>query len=327
AAWCTVAWCAAMFFLVPIFAPKLAPELRTNPDFLAMNQMVRLTTVRPAAPSDVEQRAAAIALWDERKTRLERAEEQYAAALEAVRESDEAQTPPAAAQLDRLAEATARRAAEQRSFERSGPRPAPLGPGEPVQETTETGGSAVYWSGGIKPVDAEGNALDTVKPRPVGEPEQVDERTTQLVLAWPEGVWLKGFGNFRPDFLLYDWAGMDLRNQSNAMLETLTLPPKIVTPFLVMIVISLVTRRNSREALDRYYAKMKTPVDPDPERDRRNLEAAYANPEALEGRKLFPGTSLEIQKPTAVDVIGFVVSVAVCFGIIGLAMVVARIGS
>ena len=64
---------------------------------------------------------------------------------------------------------------------------------------------------------------------------------------------------------------------------------------------------------------MKTPVDPDPAADRQNLEESYANRELLEDLKLFPGTSLEFQKPNAADVIGFVTCFAVCFAIIGLA--------
>ncbi|MCA9204764.1 MAG: hypothetical protein KDA55_10770, partial [Planctomycetales bacterium] len=105
------------------------------------------------------------------------------------------------------------------------------------------------------------------------------------------------------------------------------LPAKIVSPFLVMIVCSLFTPRNSQEALDRYYSKMKTPVDPDPAKDNEKLALAYRSPEEMERRKLFPGSSLEFQKPRAVDIIGFIVCFAICFAIIGLAMLVGTIGS
>ncbi|MFP6767067.1 MAG: hypothetical protein VB859_02780, partial [Planctomycetaceae bacterium] len=98
-------------------------------------------------------------------------------------------------------------------------------------------------------------------------------------------------------------------------------------PFLVMIIASLITRRNSSQGLDRYYAKMKTPVDPDPEQDRLKLESAYADPSTCERVKLFPNSSLEFQKPTGEDIIGFVVSVLVCFAIIGVAVWAAGIGS
>jgi hypothetical protein len=71
---------------------------------------------------------------------------------------------------------------------------------------------------------------------------------------------------------------------------------------------------------------MKTPVVPDHEQDRKNLEEALANVEALEARKLFPGSSLEFQRPTKMDIIGVIVCFAVCFGVIGLAVLVAGIG-
>ena len=141
-----------------------------------------------------------------------------------------------------------------------------------------------------------------------------------------EGTRFRGQGPFRIDFLLYDWLGVDLTTRSNAALDTLELPPKIITPFLVMILASWLTRRPPAQVLDRYYAKMKTPVDPDPVVDQRNLEAAYADLSSLERRKLFPGTNLEFQKPTRGDVLGFIVCFGICGLIIGLAMLVVRIG-
>ena len=71
---------------------------------------------------------------------------------------------------------------------------------------------------------------------------------------------------------------------------------------------------------------MKTPVIQDSDADRQALEESYANSDKLECKKLFPGTELEIQKPTVKDVVGFLVCVGVCFGIIGLAVLIAGLG-
>jgi SSS family solute:Na+ symporter len=207
-----------------------------------------------------------------------------------------------------------------------GQRPQALKQGDPFEEITVTGGQSVFWVGGVKPVDEQGNVLKDVKSMRVSGPERIDEKTVEYVLAYPEGVRLMGFGDFRPDFLLYQWAGVDLTQLSNSMLATLELPPKIISPFLVMIFISLVTPRNRTEALDRYYAKMNTPVDPDPEKDRENLAESYAQPDKFESGKVFPGSSLEFQKPSAVDVIGVVVCFAICFLVIALALGMVRIG-
>ncbi len=52
AAWCSVAFCALTFFLIPLAAPRLAPQLRDQPSLLITNRMIRTTVTRPASPSD-----------------------------------------------------------------------------------------------------------------------------------------------------------------------------------------------------------------------------------------------------------------------------------
>jgi hypothetical protein len=146
------------------------------------------------------------------------------------------------------------------------------------------------------------------------------------VLDYPSGARLIGLGNFRLEFVIYRWMGMDLEQCSDATLKTLELPVKTVAPFLVMILVSLGSRPNRKQALDRYYVKMRVPVASDPEQDRQQLQQAYATPEASEGKKLFPGSSLEFQKPSLTDALGFVCCFGICFLIIGIAFWVARIG-
>ncbi|MCH9022986.1 MAG: hypothetical protein IID32_09500, partial [Planctomycetes bacterium] len=95
----------------------------------------------------------------------------------------------------------------------------------------------------------------------------------------------------------------------------------------VMIFVSWCTRRNSKEALDRYYVKMKTPVIPDPAIDRFELAESYRHPDRFDDRKLFRNSSLEFLKPKFIDVFGFVLTLAACFAVIGLIVWVARIGA
>ena len=120
----------------------------------------------------------------------------------------------------------------------------------------------MFWGGGVKPVDEEGEILADVRRKPVGSPEQLDEQTTQVVMKYEEGVKLKGFGNFKLDFLLYKLVGVDLAKLSKASLSTLELLPKVFSPFLIMILVSLFTQPNSKQALDRYYAKNEDPGRP-----------------------------------------------------------------
>ncbi|MBL4886024.1 MAG: hypothetical protein JKY95_16010, partial [Planctomycetaceae bacterium] len=202
-----------------------------------------------------------------------------------------------------------------------GPRPEPLQLGKLFTVDLVSGGKSVFWSGGVAPIQ------ENVKPMPVGEPERIDDQTTQTVLKYADDVEQQGEGNFRLEFLLYQIAGIDLSKVTNATLATLELPPKIITPFLVMIFFSLLTKPNSKEALDRYYAKMKTPAHKDREADLILLEKYLNDPQAMEAKKLFPGTSLEFQRPTKTDVIGFIACFIVCFAVIAVAILLSKIGA
>ncbi len=160
---------------------------------------------------------------------------------------------------------------------------------------TETGGGkSIYWSGGL----------------------QENEGT------------LTGVGSFRFDMLAYEKIpGVDLTAVSNAALKTLEFPFKIIAPFLVMILASLLTKPNDKKALDRLYVKLKTPVDPVPEIDQAEIEKSYAQPDRFDKNKLFPNSNLEFQRPTKYDVVGFLTCFALCFAIIGIVLLVARIGT
>ena len=94
-----------------------------------------------------------------------------------------------------------------------------------------------------------------------------------------------------------------------------------------MIIASLFTKPNSKEALDRLYVKMKTPVDSDPANDKAQIERSYAQPDRFDDRKLFPNSNLEFQRPTPLDFWGFIGCFVICFAIIGLAILVSRIGA
>jgi SSS family solute:Na+ symporter len=197
--------------------------------------------------------------------------------------------------------------------------------GDPITERQVSGGQSVFWSDGVKPVDAAGRTT-TVQPQPVGTPVQLDAHTTRQVLVYPAGTRLKGFGNFRVEFLLYKPL-LDMSKLSTAMLNTLELPLKIVLPFAVMIMASFATGRNRANILDRFYAKMKTEVDPDPDVDRRNLEAAFAGYGPFESRKILPHSDFEMERPSKLDVVGFIATLLACFGVVLLAIWVASLGS
>ena len=294
-AWATVFYGALTLLILPPLLPMLMPSLRENPTFTRTNDFVQITRVSKAAPSDVRRREAAIEVWDQN--------------VQQELDSGSTQAEAEAAVTDLR-----------------GPRPEPLTVGEEFPEVENVGGQSIFWSGGVKPVDEQGNPIKGVKPQPVGEPEQVSETTTRLVSRYDEDVRLQGVGNFNLDFLLYQAAGINLTKLSSPILDTLRLPPKIIAPFLVMILISFVTPRDGKEGLDRYYAKMKTPVQSDPAEDEAEMEKSYADPDRFNHKKLFPNTDIEVSKPTKTDILGFVISVAICFAVIYSAVLLAGIG-
>ena len=137
-----------------------------------------------------------------------------------------------------------------------------------------------------------------------------------------------GKGSFRFEMVIYDkLLGLDMTKFQNAALKTMEFPFKIIAPFFVMIIASLLTKPNNKDSLDLLYVKMKTPVDPDPKNDKAQMKRSYAQPNRFDDRKLFPKTSLEFQRPSQLDFWGFIGCFVICFGIIGVAILVSRIGS
>lgn len=202
-------------------------------------------------------------------------------------------------------------------LEKIGAEPPTAEIGQPIQITTKFGGKSIFWKDGVKKVGSNVE-LETIC--------ETEENGTKTLVQRRVGQ-MEGKGSLNIDFLLYRLVGMDLSNASKATLETLRLPPRVLFPFLILIVASFFTPRNSKEALDRYYAKMKTVVDPDPEKDAAKLEAAYANPESVRAKKLFPNSEIEIGKPRPKDIIGFLLCCLACFLIIQLLLFLANIGA
>ena len=205
-----------------------------------------------------------------------------------------------------------------RQSDRAETQPQPLAIGDPFTDTFTTGGKSIFWNKGVT---ATGASESVESARSTSE----DGKTT-VVTQRKEGQF-HGKGRFVLDNVLYQALGMDLRKADKAMLETLRIPPRLITPLLVMVLLSFVTPRGTKDALDRYYVKMKTPVHPDPEEDKRELERSFESPTRFDYKKVWPTTDIEIQKPAFADVAGFVISVIICFVFLGIAYVLANIGS
>ena len=280
AAWGTVLITLGAFFVAPAVMPRYMSDFTDNPEYAVTNDFVTTIITRSAVPTDVARRQAEITLWEQKV-------EKWAAEAPG-------RTPQAA-------------------VEEFGPCPEARELGAQVRTEYKTGGKAVFWTGGVKPVGPE-------KFKEISRSTQGNTEVVRRQYDCP----VKGTGRFQADFLTYHYLGLSLREMPNAMLETLRLPTRVLLPFVVMIVLSLITPRVKKEELDRFYVKMKTPVDPDPEADKREIELSYADPARFDDKRLFKCCDLEFQRPKPVDIIGFIVCFMVCFALIGLTVWLAN---
>jgi hypothetical protein len=200
-----------------------------------------------------------------------------------------------------------------------GARPEPLAMGDTMEDRIVTGGQAIFWTESVEPIGEK-------KLRDVPHAATGDSGHGIRVVRQQYDCPLRGKGNFRVDFLLYDVLGLDLTKMPKAALQTLRLPTRVILPFIVMILLSLITPPVEKEPLDRFYVKMKTPVDPDPEADRRELEASYADPTRFEDKRLVKAFGLEFQRFSVEDIVGFVVCFLICFALIWVTIVLANLG-
>lgn len=317
AAWITVAYCLLFFTMIPYFGPNLIPAWRTNDSFLHTEPMRHVSKLEVLSKSSIRKHLALQQeAWREKKNTLPESQQ-----------SDHAKLEPSFINKERTIIAVPNQEGTELVELEVGK--SKIRVNSPREFETNKDGSQKLWSGGqgmfwdkVVPVDA------SVKPEITDV--KVEGDTTTTVYQYPQGTAMRGEGNFKLNLAFFLPLGVDIAGQSKANRNALELVPKIIMPFLVMIVASFITSAlgagNSKEALDRYYAKMKTRVLPDPEADQAKLEAVYAGEQPADRVKLFPNSQLEFQKPTKADVIGFVVSVLTCFAIIGLAFWIAGLG-
>lgn len=114
-----------------------------------------------------------------------------------------------------------------------------------------------------------------------------------------------GLGRFHAELWILSLIGIDLRDASKSWLVALRFFFDALMPFVLLIPVSLFSRPAPVRHLDRFYAKMHTPVQPSPELDQKALEASYVHVEKFENDKMFPNSNWEIMKPTRGDYIGF----------------------
>jgi len=76
-------------------------------------------------------------------------------------------------------------------------------------------------------------------------------------------------------------------------------------PFIILILVSLVTRPADRRHLDYFFGKIYTPIQKTPELEAELIARATQKPETVAHLKLFPNSNWEIGKPDKRDLLGF----------------------
>jgi SSS family solute:Na+ symporter len=114
-----------------------------------------------------------------------------------------------------------------------------------------------------------------------------------------------GLGRFHAELWLLSWTGIDLTGCTRAQLVALRFLFDALFPFLLLFLFSWLTPPVPKGDLDRFYARLHTPVQPTPGQERAALAEAYRDPGRFEGDKLLPGSNWEIMKPTRQDWLGF----------------------
>jgi Na+/proline symporter len=135
---------------------------------------------------------------------------------------------------------------------------------------------------------------------------------------------LEGRGRFHVELYVLHRAGLDVARMDVSTRYAARFFFSGLFPFVVLFAVSPFTRRPAPEVVDRFYGKMKTPVDPDPARDAAAMAETRRDPHRFDDRKLFPRSAWEFTKWDRVDTIGFFACCAVSGAIFGLFALLLR---
>jgi len=184
--------------------------------------------------------------------------------------------------------------------------------------------------------DGLNQAGKAVGPRPepieIGEKFVKVDKLPQKAIFWTQGIKLGndgqkyGKGMLNLELIVVDRLGFDLSTNSYSLNETIRVIIRTVTPFLVLLLVAFLTTPDDKQRLDRFFAKMKTPVISDPKADADNLALSYEKPNRFDNKKLFPNSNWEIYKWNKVDGVGFLLAVLTLFAVLALLQILVSIG-
>jgi SSS family solute:Na+ symporter len=149
---------------------------------------------------------------------------------------------------------------------------------------------------------------------------------------WSEGLELingrlTGTGNLKVELIALDKLGWDLSKNSYSLNETLTFLFRIIIPFIVLMLVSLLTKSEEKDRLDHFYGKMLTPVVGSHADDAREMALTDSNPNRFDHLKLFPRSNWEFRKWNRDDWLGIGGSCLAAISVVLLLLLIISLGS
>ena len=177
----------------------------------------------------------------------------------------------------------------------------------------------------VAPTDIEGDSSpaqaheDTVRAVPhIVPPRSVYFDSVARVDPFDPDSPMEGIGRFNVEVYLTGLMGVPVERFTSAALTTTRWLFDGILPFILLILLSLLTKRGDAGLADMFYAKLKTPVQPTPEEDAAAVAHSIANPNLVLQKKLFPKSSWEFGKWDRSDTLGF----AACWAVVILVVAV-----
>ena len=127
---------------------------------------------------------------------------------------------------------------------------------------------------------------------------------------------LVGLGRFSPEISCCSLLGFPVEDLSKAGLVALRFGFCAVSPFVLLLLVSALSKPEGAEELDVFYAKLRTPIADTAEEDLSEVELSRTDPHRFDHQRLFPRSNWEFSKWTRQDVIGF----AICWAAVGFVM-------
>ncbi|MBN2013320.1 hypothetical protein JW960_28575 [candidate division KSB1 bacterium] len=186
------------------------------------------------------------------------------------------------------------------------------------------------------------NAGATEEDVEMGKADQVGQVIKKEMTIEPRGVYFEnivrefpddanspliGKGRLRISLIFPSLLGINMKNLGVGDLNALGFYLDILVPFLLIIVLSFFTRKNTKEGLDQFYGRLHTPARGTPEDDAREMELTRKDPTRFKQNKLFPNSSIELLKPTRRDTVGFLTIWGVALLVVLFLFLLTKIGS